>query len=241
MLSSQINYVYAVLDDRQRRMIDYCTQCYLEEVFRVKEFFKDSPERLMNQVKKTAGYGPEIEYAGSIIGLMRDILGGEYCNTNGTERLMFDSDTSVIMNYASSGQQEAVWIVNLLFYYMLGKRKTLFIIEEPESHLFPGTQKLMTEFITIVKNGKNRVIITTHSPYILGSINNLLYANKIADEENRSDIEAIIPSDQWIDYETMGAYFLSDGLVKNICDDEFEDIDHDVIDGVSGVINSNFP
>ena len=59
--------------------------------------------------------------------MMRTILGGEYRSVNGEERLYFGEDY-VKINYASSGQQEAVWIVNMLFYYMLGKRKTFFII-----------------------------------------------------------------------------------------------------------------
>ena len=59
-------------------------------------------------------------------------------------------------------------------------RKAYFIIEEPESHLFPETQKKIMQFIAAVKNNGNEILVTTHSPYILGELNNLLYANNIS-------------------------------------------------------------
>lgn len=240
MLSSQINYLYAVMDDQQKNTIDYCTQCYLEEVLRIREFFKTSPQELLNRLEKNVDYSIDRERTEAAIGLIQKILHGEYRNEDGEERLYFDDDQSVKMNYSSSGQQEAVWITNILFYHMLGRRNVSFIIEEPESHLYPDTQKAMVEFISLVKNGKNKVIITTHSPYVLGSINNLLYADKIADDSNRYELDKIISEKLWLDYESIGAYYLEDGGLKNICNDEYKDIDHDVIDGASRTINDDY-
>mgnify|MGYP006206212493 CR=1 FL=1 len=49
------------------------------------------------------------------------------------------------------------------------------IIEEPEAHLFPVAQKHLIELLAIMvnRNEDNQLIITTHSPYILSSFNNL--------------------------------------------------------------------
>ena len=125
----------------------------------------------------------------------------------------------------------------MLFYYMLGDKKTYFIIEEPESHLFPEAQKAITELISIAKNDRNKVLITTHSPYILGSINNLLYANKVAGSIGTEKVEDIVPARMRLSYEVLGAYYLESGKINNILDAEYQDIDHEVIDGVSTVIN----
>ena len=95
----------------------------------------------------------------------------------------------------------------------------------------------MVEFITLAKNQNNPVTITTHSPYVLGSINNLLYAEKISDKENQSEVDRIIPKILWLKYDSMGAYFLENGRLTDIRSDEFMDIDHDVIDGASQTIN----
>lgn len=73
---------------------------------------------------------------------------------------MLDDGKSVKINFTSSGQQESVWILNLLFYYLLQKNKILFIIEEPEAHLFPESQKYITELIALVNNCNHSVVLT---------------------------------------------------------------------------------
>lgn len=240
MLTAQINYLYSVMDDMQKSTLDYCTKCYIEEIFRIKEFFNQSPEQLAKKILDRVELRIEEEKVQSAITLMKNVLQGEYRNVNGSERLFYGQDRSVKLNYASSGQQEAVWITNTLFYHMLGQRPTCFIIEEPETHLFPNAQKMITEFIALVKNGKNYVILTTHSPYVLGSINNLLYADHLSDKVDKDKLSQIINPDLWLDYSVLGAYFLENGSVKDIKDDEIHNIDHDVIDGASKDINEDF-
>lgn len=239
VLSSQINYLYSVMDDRIRAMIDYCTQQFMENVLLLKDYFNKGYETILKQTMEVVDYEIDEDKARFAIDMMREILGGEYRSVNGEERLYYGEDF-VKVNYASSGQQEAVWIVNILFYYMLGRRKTFFIIEEPESHLFPETQKAMIELISLVKNGSNKVLLTTHSPYVLGSINNLLYANYIANVNNDALIENVIPKHLWLDFNTLGAYYLEDGKPRDITDKEFMDLDHDVIDGASSVLNEDY-
>ena len=109
-----------------------------------------SPDKLARKVTNEVDYEINQADVDAAIELMNTILHGEYRNVNGVEKLYFSDDHSVRMNYASSGQQEAVWITNILFYHMLGRRNTLFVIEEPESHLFPETQKAVVELISLV-------------------------------------------------------------------------------------------
>ena len=240
LLSSQINYFYSTLDDVQKRSIDYCTQNYLERILRMKTFFTDGYTQLIHETKTTTDIKINLDALGLAADLAFRILKGEYKNISGDERLQISDKRYVKINYASSGQQESVWILNVLFYYLLNKIKAHFIIEEPESHLFPDAQKLIVEFITLVKNQNNMVTMTTHSPYVLGSINNLLYAEKISDEENQSEVDRIIPKILWLKYDSMGAYFLEHGRLTDMRNDEFMDIDHDVIDGASQTINSAY-
>ena len=56
---------------------------------------------------------------------------------------------------------------------------SFFIIEEPESNLFPESQKLVIELISMIAGVGNAVLLTTHSPYVLGTVNNLLYADTV--------------------------------------------------------------
>lgn len=239
LLSAQIGYLYSVMDDRQKSTMDYCTQNYLERVLQIKSYFDRGPSQLLKKELNNNGNIDEATLK-MTIAKIEEILKGEYKNSDGEELLKLSDNEFVKLNYASSGQQEAVWITNMLFYYMLGNMKTYFIIEEPESHLFPEAQKAITELISIAKNDKNKVLITTHSPYILGSINNLLYADKIGKSKNKEMVEELVSPHMWLSHSVMGAYYLENGMLENILDEEYQDINHDVIDGVSSVINETY-
>ena len=47
----------------------------------------------------------------SLVGTRPPTVDGEYRNVNGEERLQVSEDRYVKINFASSGQQEAVWIL----------------------------------------------------------------------------------------------------------------------------------
>lgn len=241
LLSTQLDYIYSSMDDEQKRTMDYCTRNYMERIMQLKAGFSLSPKQLVaQQISLT-----DIKINKNLLDLMADqmheILGGEYRSINGEERLLISDDRYVKINFASSGQQESVWILNVIFYYILHNKKTYFIIEEPESHLFPNAQKLITEFITMAKNGgQNGIFITTHSPYILGTINNLLYADKISSFVNKSELQQIVAEDKWISFEKLSAFYIEKGIAQECVDREFQSIQNEVIDGASEDINDDY-
>lgn len=56
---------------------------------------------------------------------------------------------------------------------------TQFVVEEPEQNLFPNTQVEFLYFLlSMVNHGrKHRLVLTTHSPYVLYALNNCLLAH----------------------------------------------------------------
>lgn len=240
LLSTQLSYIYSTMDDTQRRSIDYCTQNYLERILQLKPYFSVSLDQLVKNQKELTDRKMDIEVIYQAIALIKKILKGEYRNIDGEERLQVAQNRYVKINFASSGQQEAVWILNVLFYYLLQSKETFFIVEEPESHLYPDAQKLMTEFIALVKNTGNQVMLTTHSPYILGTLNNLLYANKISDQVDRTELNHIIYEREWIEFSKLSAYYVNEGHCISCMDAEFQAIENGMIDGASEDINRDF-
>lgn len=240
LFSSQLMFMYSVMSDDQKRSLDYCTQNYLERIMQLKPSFSNSVQTLIKNKIELTDIKIDKENLQQCADLMRQILQGEYRNIDGEERLQVAQKRYVKINFASSGQQEAVWILNVVFYYLLNNKKAFFIIEEPESHLFPNAQKLIAEFISLAKNGGNKVLLTTHSPYILGTINNMLYANRISKEVGRKKLAKIIHPLKWIDFQMMSAYYVDAGSIQSCMDTEFEEIDNDVIDDASDEINSDF-
>lgn len=241
LLSNQLNYIYSSMDDAQKRNLDYCTQNYLERILQMKANFSFSiKEQIANKIHMT-DEKVNISLFNEAANLMHEILQGEYVNRDGEERLQLENGKYVRINFASSGQQEVVWILNVLFYYLLNNKKIYFIIEEPESHLFPNAQKLIAEFIALVqKGGKSQVFITTHSPYILGTFNNLLYAHRISKYVDKKRLSEIIPESKWLDFEKVAALFIEHGNMYSCLNEEFESIQNEVIDGASEDINNDF-
>ena len=59
--------------------------------------------------------------------LTQKILRGTYRYSNGEEQIVLEDGKYVKINFSSSGQQECVWILNLLFYYLVQQKEILFI------------------------------------------------------------------------------------------------------------------
>jgi len=122
------------------------------------------------------------------------------------------------------------------------------IIEEPEISCFPYTQNKVLKHI--VSNlsikihdkliYKNQLIITTHSPYILTSLNNLMYAYELG-QKAAVEVNKIIDKKYWINPGDVSAYMLlTDGTCEDILDREEKLIKAEKIDGVSRVLNEEF-
>jgi predicted ATPase len=93
----------------------------------------------------------------------------------------------------SSGQQELLYLLLLIndlkrTNFSSGYHASIFI-EEPSAHLFPKEQKETVEFLVTIFNElqkkKNhcpghRFFISTHSPYLLNTINNLLEKDRLS-------------------------------------------------------------
>ena len=238
ILSESLSHIFFNFDDEQKNMIDYCTTDYINRVTKIKPVFK-SPEKIIF-ADNDSKFNPE--FLSLIREKMWKILQGQYKYLNGEEFLqLFDKDSKKIkIKFASSGQQEVLWILNLIYYYILKQKTTCFIIEEPEAHLYPNSQKEIAEYIALALSEKNNCVLTTHSPYILGTLSNLLDARRMMDEGyNMSRLlerENLI-STQLLKQSDFSAYFVSDGTMNNAVDDENGLIKNELIDGASDKIN----
>ena len=74
----------------------------------------------------------------------------------------------------------------ILFLKYLVRPGDMVILEEPESHLHPASQRQMARGIARLANAGVKVIITTHSDYFIGQVNNLLKLSS-ADGQKRSE------------------------------------------------------
>lgn len=175
--------------------------------------------------------------------LFSRIIKGSYIRENNNDYILSSGDRSVPIGSTSSGQQEALPLLILLS--NLGRNRSRLginlFIEEPEAHLFPDTQKDFIDYIfSSLFTNRGICIVTTHSPYILSEINNMMYRGymiKVYPSSKRVDI---LKSEAWVDPSRVEAYHFSDGAVNRIIDPETGLIDASSIDKVSGVISEDF-
>lgn len=112
-------------------------------------------------------------------------------------------------------------------------------IEEPEQNLYPDAQRLLVQnLIRRIKRAKNAgknpslLVMTTHSPYILSTLN-VLIADAHARQEKPNDkrLDALIDNSTLLPLEAYSAYYINnEGIFEDIKDIElpmFSGIDLD--------------
>ena len=77
--------------------------------------------------------------------------------------------------------------------------------------------------------------MTTHSPYILSVLNNLLFAYTVSQKSgiDKRNVHEIIPEDIWIDPSQFNAYYLDKGVARCIFNSETKLIADNELDGIS--------
>lgn len=114
------------------------------------------------------------------------------------------------------------------------------IVEEPEQNLFPNTQAdVLYELIKYKNENKfNQLVISTHSPYILTSLNNAILAKDVFKLKGTYIEE--LPENKTISFEDVSAYKLEDGNIFSIIDKKSRLINAEQIDDCSTKINEVF-
>ncbi len=156
--------------------------------------------------------------------LSSSILKGEY-SIDKKEEWIISNDRKVAVSNASSGQQEALPLL-LVLKALISIRPSFglqsIVVEEPEAHLFPASQKAIIDLLFITKqhNKNAKFLITTHSPYVLSCMNNgiLKYKDSI----------------------NVNAYFLAHGCASNIIDVETGMVNGVELDKISTQISDEF-
>jgi hypothetical protein len=184
------------------------------------------------------------DYAGSapLLGLLRrqidSILIGDYQHIKGEDWIVTKEGRVNVTN-ASSGQQEALPMLVVLAASLAGEQgvSPLYVVEEPEAHLFPVSQRrLVNVFSLLYANSSCQFFLTTHSPYVLTAINNLVFAAGLVDRGDPATTHKVtrtITGAAPIRFADLRAYTIEGGKARSILDRKNRIIGSSVIDSVS--------
>lgn len=181
--------------------------------------------------------------------LISQIMNGTYHREKDKDFLIHQDSRKVNLTYASSGQQETLPLLIVLkaltiVRFSPGRGATIYI-EEPEAHLFPIAQKRIVQLLARTFNSIDtnfQIIVTTHSPYILSSFNNLLEAGKIIEKrpEMLNEVIKIVPSEEILSPSDVIAYSLNQGKLSVLIDENTKLISQNILDSASDEIAEEF-
>lgn len=174
------------------------------------------------------------------------VMGGEIVIQRDKEFLRTEDGRKIPLSSMSSGQQELMPLLMMMRARSGPRRqRQLITIEEPEAHLFPAAQSALVESFAGMLSTSNStlsLLMTTHSPYVLAKLNNLIKAHQVGTsaEAKHRRVVRVVGSRSWVNERSVGAYALHNGELKIINDTEDGLIDAMYLDGVSGAIAREF-
>jgi predicted ATPase len=136
-------------------------------------------------------------------------------------------ENAAFLERASTGQQNIIRILQDMFMNVLYNEVIFRVIEEPEAHLYPIAQKHLMHIIALMRNHiDSQIVITTHSPYLLAVLKNLLTAGQLSEKEPEAlaEIEALTPKLCWLNPDDVEVYHLKDGISHAIVQPEAEPV-----------------
>ena len=181
---SSIPIFYKELDYTRNRLVQELQTSWDTENFNPLEFIEQRSARYAVPIQNNINFIRDLshivkqksELPTDVISLLKNIVGGDYkvekdvikfiSNKRGKNRY------EIPLYLASS----LVCGMPGLYFYLKhsAKKGDILIIDEPESYLSPSNQILMARLLALCVNYGVKVLITTHSDYIVKEINNLI-------------------------------------------------------------------
>ena len=152
-----------------------------------------------------------------IIRTLESLTGGQYSPSDGDTIFIAScgngGEVSMPLSM-SSASNKALFLLDIYIRYYLSNDSYL-IIDEPELNLHPHNQIKMAELLVRLSNYGVKIIITTHSDYIVKEINNRIMASQLKDRAQLDEFgykksDVIKPS------EVNGFTIDNDGIIREV-------------------------
>ena len=166
----------------------------------------------LNRIKNYKGF--KSNFSALSMALQNNILGGNYS---------FDETNSI--NFHLNNQQDTLPLhltsstvktyFGLWFYLQhMALQGDVLMIDEPELSLHPNNQRKIARLLAQLVNKGIKVVISTHSDYIVKEINSLIMLSQ--DNKNRQKLMARfgIEEDEILSPDKVGAYLFKDNTIK---------------------------
>ena len=136
-------------------------------------------------------------------------------------------ENATLLERASAGQQNVIRILQDMFTSVLYNEVTFRVIEEPEAHLYPIAQRHLMHILALMRNHiDSQIVLTTHSPYLLAVLQNLLTAGQqsVKTPDATTEVQERVPELCWLLPDNVEVYHLKDGVSHAIVQPDVEPV-----------------
>ena len=136
-------------------------------------------------------------------------------------------ENATLLERASAGQQNVIRILQDMFTNVLYNEVTFRVIEEPEAHLHPIAQRHLMHILALMRNHiDSQIVLTTHSPYLLAVVQNLLTAGQqsMNATDAITEIQEGVSELCWLLPDDVEVYHLKDGVSHAIVKPDAEPV-----------------
>lgn len=222
MLTVERNSIYTFkteLSLSRNELIDRIQQQSGKKELDVLEMINNSSRRYPQAVRSSLRVANDLEnvqkytspYADVADIIEKDLLKGEVSvtkngdvefhaqNMSKTKRLPFHLSSSIVKTMAS-------FVIYLRHIAQVGD---MLIIDEPEMNFHPDVQVLLARIFAMLTAKGLRVVVSTHSDYIIRELNNLIMANAISHNGGKAEFvsELGYQDNMLLDYENVSVLF----------------------------------
>ena len=153
-----------------------------------------------------------------------NILEGNFSIDNtGIYYIPKNTNTKLTLNNSSSIVTSLFGLYYYLLYY--AKKGDIVLIDEPEMNLHPDNQRKMAQFFAKMINSGLKVIISTHSDFIVREINNLMLLSQNFKEKEEIIKEHNYSENMIINHKKVNSYFINNGKIEKLKFDKLNGLD----------------
>ena len=173
-------------------------------------------------------------------------LGVKYDKSNGADciSVLDDEKKHISLEECSSGIQSALPMLMVTDFASEEKCFDTYVVEEPEQNLFPTNQREVLNRLISIANSHEcmYMVVTTHSPYLLSSLNVNMLADKLSKTgESNDEINDIVAPQFRMNSDKVSVFSLGgETYCESIKDNRTGLVSVNYLDVVSDAIGSDY-
>jgi len=160
-----------------------------------------------------------------VLDILQELLSGSFKTVDGQifyqPREEHERDKVIVPIYIASSATKSLFLIDL-YVNCLAEKQGLLVIDEPELNLHPDNQRKMASLLARLVNAGIKVLITTHSDYLIRELNNrIMLHNHLKNKESILKTENLVEQDILRPEQVKAFTLTTDHLIKEVSVDRY--------------------